>query len=256
MPDQIGSHRLLKRVTLSRETIDELGTDRYVLARYRDESSPEGAPGAVIDLLVGYYTGILDSSPHLTNLCQVAGGVEAHDPQPIQIPLLGASLVSMPDGSTAARPRQGDPIPLPGPVVPASAFSFTLKARPDPVVVVYFHYANGHWLATPEQVRRAVADPRAPAAYWARIELMTESVARPADAPSALAPFLSALMPELMACLPPVPPRSAFARAVRPLPFDPLPIPLPNSAMMILALLAGLASCTRFKSKQSRKHYN
>jgi hypothetical protein len=257
LPEQIGPYQKVNHITLRREMVDEMGTDRYILWEFRDTTKAAGSAGGVIRLLVAYYTGKQDSTPHLIDHCYVAAGVEPHDAKPLLVPLRSDTILAQPDGSVSAIPPTGDPIRLPGVQVPLSIFQHAPSGGggAKPSTIAYFYYANGQWLATSDEARRAVTDPYARSAYWCRIEVLIDSAPDPA---AALTPFLSAVLPRVMACLPTVPLTRALAqfRSEFRVPSSELvPIPLPNSAAMGIALLGGIAVCTRFKSRRSRKNY-
>lgn len=253
LPEQIGNYQKTNHITLRREMVDELGTDRYILWDFRD-TRPGGSAGGSTRLLVAYYTGKQDSNPHFVDHCFVIPGIEPREVKPLLVPLRSESILAQPDGSVAAIPPTGDPIRLPGVQVPMSVFKHATDVNKS-ATIAYFYYANGRWLATSQEVRQAVTDPRASSAYWCRIEVMIDNSPDPA---AALSPFLSAVLPRVMACLPTVPPTRALAQNSSEFNVQSsklTAIPLPNSLNMGIVLVGGIAICTRFKSRRSRKHY-
>ena len=62
--------------------------------------------------------------------------------------------------------------------------------------------ANGKFLSTPEAVRLQGFDPRDRYSYYCKIEVGLMGIGDPERAVEQASLFLSAVMPEIMACLP------------------------------------------------------
>lgn len=175
----LADERLLRRL----EKIDELGMEER--AALREEIAADVVakdPFALVTLHVAYYTGGVDTVPHIPERCMVAGG---YDP-------VGREQADLDLGER---------------VVPASFVQFQQsagKVRPQTLSVAYFFHVNGQyeWDAI-TGVRMKLQDLRVKRAYFAKIECMTVA-GEPEQAPAkaAIARFMSEALPEIERCLP------------------------------------------------------
>jgi hypothetical protein len=216
--------------TIDADTAHELGTDTYVFREYVDVSAlgPDGNAvatqaeilatdklsrddqyrklnsiraknnNAVLSLAVTYYTGKVDTVPHVPDRCYVADGF-----QPTVYKTLTWGLGQY--GPGAARE------------VPVRFIDFedqTARGQQNRCVTYFFH-ANGTYEEDPLTVRRRLQDLFAKYGYFAKIEVMTLLPARPGAgendplkegdrklAASAMQKFLTAALPEVERLLP------------------------------------------------------
>jgi hypothetical protein len=189
---------------LSAEILETLGTRDYVSRVYQDQSAPNGAAGARVRLHVAYYTGAVDTVPHVPDRCFVAGGVRPVRTAGAVLHLQGAGLVEEADGSVRALSRlEGGTVLIPTAAVPATVFTYTPAERPDQASnVVYFFAANGRFFATPEDVRLSGAALSDRFSYYCKIEVGVPEEANPEAAVASVKAFLATMLPEVMACLP------------------------------------------------------
>jgi hypothetical protein len=61
---------------MSAEAIAELGTSNFLTASFERTDVPEGEPRPRIELHVAYYTGMIDTVPHVPERCLVAAGLQ------------------------------------------------------------------------------------------------------------------------------------------------------------------------------------
>ena len=154
-------------------------------------------PDAVVKLAVTYYTGLVDTVPHIPEKCYVADGfVPAFDPVTRE-----EAFGVRADGS----PRN----------VKYRFLHFqdaTNEGRVDRDVAYLFH-VNGRYESSNIGVRRELQDLRQRYGYFAKVELMTTAQSRAqsseevktaavAKSQAAFNDLLSALLPELERCLP------------------------------------------------------
>jgi hypothetical protein len=156
-------------------------------------------PAAVVRLAVTYYTGLVDTVPHVPERCYVADGFEPAVPPETRAAALGTTA----DG----RPR----------IVEYRHLHFqdrTGAGRVDRRVAYLFH-VNGEYVSSPAGVRTRLANLLQRHGYFAKVEVMTTTHNRPdgsavggpgADAGrasvTAFEDLLAAALPEVERCLP------------------------------------------------------
>jgi len=209
VPETLGTWQLLREdPPLSEELIEALGTRQYVSRYYFDTvgTTAMGKPtnDSIVKLHVAYYTGMADTVPHVPERCFVAGGLIYRGKQSTTIALQGSQYREDKAGEVVAFSRlAGADVSLPKQNFEATQFTF---ASPDAgeaeANVVYFFVANGRLLATPDQVRLLGFNPRDRYSYYCKIEIGLFGIADKEQAVNRAASFLSAAMPEIMACLP------------------------------------------------------
>lgn len=205
LPKQVGSWKLEKESPpLTDEMLEVLGTRQYISRQYRDLSRPEEQPGAFIDLHVAYYTGTPDTVPHVPDRCFVAGGLNPIGKTTSRLNLKTLQYRKEEDGTwTSVSRLQKDRVRLPSTEIQGTTFTFSSPRHPSiQHNVIYFFAANGKFLATPDAVRFQGFDPRDRYSYYCKIEVLLNSVSDPQEAAQRASAFLSAMMPEIMACLP------------------------------------------------------
>ena len=193
----------------------ELGTDRYVTRQYALTDQPTlhnlGQAEAVVQVHIAYYTGMIDTVPHVPDRCWVAGDWQ---PGPsVRVPVTLTPHADPRGDGASGQPLYavGMPDPVTGERVatlPADAFNATrftgTQTRPREVQrsAVYFFVANGNFYASPNQVRAQAFNATDRYSYYCKVEVTPLTAGDP-DAASEIAErFLSSLMPELMGVLP------------------------------------------------------
>jgi len=217
LPTEIGNWTLvLREPRLSAEIQDELGTDQYVTLIYEDLDWPRTEPGGLIRLHVPYYTGTVDTVPHVPDRCFVAGGVLDS-----QISLINLEIPSdrystdQLTGHKLYLTENNTTVRVPGLNIPATRYRYrqpTMQTVDNELsTVFYFFAANGKFLPTPEFVRAQGFDPRDKYSYFAKIEIQPQPLRTPSGKWKTLSAelaqqrtqsFLSHALPEIMACFP------------------------------------------------------
>jgi exosortase len=208
IPDQIGTWKGEDEPPLPPEIIEALGTDRYLSRIYEDHGWPEGQPGRFARLHVAYYTGTMDTVPHVPDRCFVAGGI-AGEATGLRTIRVTGDYVPDPVHGGYKHPviaRQGSGL-FPFARVPQTEFETTYFTFRDPRSqrrenVLYFFVANGKFLPTPDHVRASGFDPRDRYSYYCKIEVQLFGVSDLDLASQRAESLLSAVLPEIMACLP------------------------------------------------------
>lgn len=188
------------------EIREQLGTDEYFSRVYKHKTSDENAPVLAARLHIAYYTGGVDTIPHVPEECRVAGGA---------IPI-GRSIVEIGVDPEPAKfdeasgqyfyPSQLLPeVRLPSLTTQATVFSHQtvdrLGNRFD-MHPLYFFVVNGEFVGVTEQLRAKGFDPRDEYGYWTKIEVDIPKAESEEAAVAGAEKFLSAILPEIMACLP------------------------------------------------------
>ncbi len=188
---------------LNDEMLQELGTKLYLSRVYVDSTLPDNAPGQVARLHLAYYTGTVDTVPHVPERCYSAGGQQAQAIGLGQVMLAGPAYHHDDSGLWISRDTAPTRISLPDTTIPVTVFTFSPQQAPDQASnVVYFFVANGRFLPTPDHVRADGFNPRDAYSYYCKIEVLWPGVRDRATAQKRTGEFLSDAMPQIMAMLP------------------------------------------------------
>lgn len=166
---------------LSERMIDELRTRDVLYRAYARDT--QFAPRHDALLHLAYYTGTVDTVPHVPERCFLAQGFRT----------LGTTRVTL-DLSELGTPRG-----VPG-SIPATLFEYehgTGVGR-----VIYFFIANGRFLAGPEELRLRAFDLRERTAYYCKVELTLAPRSSREESLADAAAFLREVLPSVMDCLP------------------------------------------------------
>jgi len=230
LPREIGTWVMVPEAhTVDADLIHSLGTDKYVFRKYVDTAAlgrtglkiaskeevlalqtlePKARAerlgrwfrenqGAWVELAVTYYTGKVDTVPHVPDRCMVAGGF-----QPVDYRVMEWALGSYLGGAARA--------------VPVRFIDFQFA---DPMrqmgnrCVTYFFHANGKYMDDHNAVRSRLQSLNERCGYFAKIEVMTPLPTREreteehktADRNVAMATtqkFLTVSLPEIEKLLP------------------------------------------------------
>ncbi|NBB82112.1 MAG: exosortase-associated EpsI family protein [Alphaproteobacteria bacterium] len=218
MPRRFGDYELVRREPrLPSEMEDALGTDTYITQLYRDRSKALSEPGAVVRLHVPYYTGTIDTVPHVPDRCFVAGGAQPKEKRIEQVRVDSPRIAQTDEGDWQALTVMRHVVALPGGTIPMTFVRFAYAGEASRGYTVgYFFIANNQYAATPEGVRLKAFNLVDRHAYYCKVELQAGSGARdeegevhlvsgvstPASAKALMADFLAAALPEIMFCLP------------------------------------------------------
>jgi hypothetical protein len=218
IPAQMGPWlQVSKDEPLDKELQDTLGTDKYVFRYYVDTRQITAGelaifkneiatgdtaehiahlqsekPGAVLKAAVTYYTGLVDTVPHIPDRCMVAGGFEPIDhAYPTFDVSPPAALGAYADAPT--RSLQ----------VCFINFEDQTPTRSSvPVNVAYFFQCNGSYESDPiNGVRMRLQDLTERHGYFAKVEL-TNAMTDTNASKLAMADFLRYALPRIEDCLP------------------------------------------------------
>jgi hypothetical protein len=201
------------------ENLEVLGTDNY-LTRFYAERNPTGDRPRVIELHAAYYTGAIDTVPHVPERCFTGAGMNlTGGPWVLPVPLDTSDWVAstnVPPSfagrvyttrlanvySSAGGRRVNLPIDL-TPNKPLSLRISEYSGKNTPRFFAgYFFVGNGGWVESAEQVRLLSFDLRQDYAYYMKIQVGSNDAASPEELAAMAASLFNDLLGELMTCIP------------------------------------------------------
>lgn len=239
MPAQSDSWERLGEDRLeSAEVVETLGTENYLnrLLAQREETASEGEPRHTVDFHLAYYTGMIDTVPHVPERCFVGGGMQVGaSPVVVPIPLdLGdrSMLRSERDNPLLLGSRTPEELmPVvredgrrdvywirldsqhsnaPGEYVRVPFDPSQLKMRvtrfagPNerPVFAGYFFIANGGVTDSANAVRQLAFRLEDRYAYYLKVQFTSSSVGSPEQLAELAASILDEQLGEVLRCTP------------------------------------------------------
>lgn len=199
-------------------TLESLGTNQYLTRTYALEGDPRKG---VINLHIAYYTGVIDTVPHIPERCAYANGLlSLGDPQRMDLDIKYApddeadTPVNRSTGDKYAFSLITDPVtrqivrvPMP---VGDMALTLTRFQNPKSPEVEhlfgYFFIANGGVTPSTFDVRKLAFKLTDRHAYYCKVQLSAAFVESDRSSTDRykeqIEAFTKALMPYLMRCLP------------------------------------------------------
>lgn len=213
--------RVGEDVIESSETVETLGTENYLTRVYAErEPGPDGRRRAV-QLHLAYYTGMIDTVPHVPDRCLVGGGMSIVGlTQTVPVPLTGADwrplenapgdlagrvmTTRLSNSHTSAVP--GLRVPLPRDLSHEKPLTLRVSEFAGPggphLFAGYFFVANGGWVSSAEDVRYLAFDLTTDYAYYLKVQVASSDVASPEELASVAGALLDDLLGEIMTCVP------------------------------------------------------
>ena len=202
---------------LTAETEQELGTEHYIARWYvKDGAGPATGP---INVHITYYTGLIDTVPHIPDRCLVAGGA-AQQGRPVNLDLAVDGTTWQRDPIHVNR-RMKEPywvytyrhritgqavtVRMPFGDFRLRTTEYRFKEKPGVRVHAgYFFIANGETTPMPALVRSFAFDLTTRHAYYAKVQftMYTTPEVAPEQFVATASDLLVELLPELMRCLP------------------------------------------------------
>lgn len=204
----------------SEATLETLGTDNYLTRDYI-EKSPKGAEPRRLTLHLAYYTGMIDTVPHVPEVCFVGGGLD-RTAGPFLVPIpMDTSGWTADDGvppdfagrvyrtrlsnewSTDARGRR---VRLPIGLTPESPLMLRVTQYQDgqsrSLWAGYFFIANGGFTASAFDVRRLAFKLTDDYAYFLKVQVTSADVTSQEELGALAGELLDELLGEVMLCVP------------------------------------------------------
>jgi len=195
---------------MDKELLDSLGTENYVSRWYVEKDAPD-AEKSVFELHVAYYTGTIDTVPHVPERCFVGGGVEIVGSSKIVDIPLDLSLfppdprVDEEEHGVVRRGRTRDHqyVRMPRDLENLRML-VTPFASPDGASMHagYFFLANGGHVATADSIRELAFRLEERYAYYCKVQFMSPRVESAEELARIAADFLNEMLPEIMRRVP------------------------------------------------------
>jgi hypothetical protein len=216
IPRTLGSWKALgDDRPLAVEMIEQLGTDKYLDRTYvrTGKTSVEG-----FNLHLAYYTGMIDTVPHVPDRCFVAAGLNLKiQPENLELRVdradwwIDREFTNLASGNSYwlagvedAFTGKIQPIRM-----PVGDFFLRTSEFEDPeqpnlrIFAGYFFVANGRSVWTPTDVKAFAFDPRERFAYYCKVQFTYgANDATPEKFAAMVTEFLNDFLPELMQRLP------------------------------------------------------
>ncbi|MCH2132452.1 MAG: exosortase-associated EpsI family protein [Phycisphaerales bacterium] len=193
---------------------EQLGTSLYLTRRY---VNGEDASMPAVQLHLAYYTGGVDTVPHVPDRCMVAGGLTQEQPQPENLELaIDVSQWALdPQHTLDGEPYRlatiergtaaGRVVRLPIGEYQIRTTEFGDPDQPDLTIFAgYFFITNGRQTPTPWGVKSLAFGAQDKKAYYCKVQLTTVTTS-PMTAQEFLelaSSFLEPMIPEIMRVLP------------------------------------------------------
>jgi hypothetical protein len=209
-PSAPGWERVGQDTVLSKEVIEELGTENYLSRVYRGEVN--GKP-ILVELHLAYYTGMIDTVPHVPERCFVGGGmVQDGNTRFVDIPLDFDRLSIDPYVDQSVH---GEVFTAIGENFQSVRMPFQLrerlKLRVTPfrdvrldrtVYAGYFFLANGGIATSANDVRALAYDLKNDYAYYAKVQFTSWDVESAEELGQVAGSMLDEILPQIMRRVP------------------------------------------------------
>jgi hypothetical protein len=192
------------------EVEEQLGTTNYLTRVYRERHPAGSKPPAVIELHVAYYTGMIDTVPHVPERCFVGGGLQQGSvPRTIPLDLDRSRWVRDPDAPPEfgevfrVRTADGNRVRLPH--APESIRLRTSQyniSKDASLYAGYFFIANGGHTDSANGVRLLAFKLEDDYAYYLKFQVNSSTVESADELAQQASSLLGELFGELMLCLP------------------------------------------------------
>lgn len=194
---------------LSKEVTEELGTENYLSRVYRGEHN--GKP-VLVELHLAYYTGMIDTVPHVPERCFVGGGmVQAGGsrivPIPVDLERFSIDPYVDPDKYGPVYTAQGENFQAVR--MPFGIEDLGLRVTPfrderldRQVFAGYFFLANGGIATSANDVRALAFNLKNDYAYYTKVQFTSWDVASAEDLGLVAASMLDELLPQIMRRVP------------------------------------------------------
>jgi hypothetical protein len=197
------------------EILETLGTTNYVSRAYAKKVKPKNAgdidfdPATVIEFHAAYYTGMIDTVPHVPDRCFVAGGMQLGDlTRDVPLPLKQNWLLDRYlDGPLAGRYYSVRATDGSYPHMPLDPKNLKLHAMRfvnggQDLYAGYFFIANGGTVPRAEDVRLLAFDLHSTYAYYVKVQFTSDRVKSEEELAALAASFLDEAFGDLMKCVP------------------------------------------------------
>lgn len=209
--EQVGEDRLEKP-----EVLKALGTENYVTRTYRERFPSDPRKPATLEVHIAYYTGMIDTVPHVPERCFIGGGLDmisASSIYPVTLDqsdwvedetvpstLRGRIFTANAKDHNNNRIRRVRLPRDPGSI----SMNISGYAGPGGMVYTagYFFVANGGTVARAEGVRLLAFNLEDDYAYYMKVQISSPFVSDAAELAALSGRLLDDLLPHVMMCVP------------------------------------------------------
>lgn len=206
--------------TISKEVEEELGTTNHLSRTYLYKASPDKNNPVILELHLAYYTGMIDTVPHVPDRCFVGAGMSIDG---------DAGVVAVPVSMEGLKQVAGGPNPGEGRVFEVRYTNLTpsgikldgtpvrLPRDPDKIEMKitkfsgpkisrifsgYFFIANGGTVPTGDGVRLLAFDLKSKYAYYMKVQFTSATVSTSEELAKYAGLFLDENFADFMLCVP------------------------------------------------------
>lgn len=211
---------------MGKEIEEVLGTTNYLSRAYREKKVPEGKQPRILHFHLAYYTGMIDTVPHVPDRCLVGAGMQRkgdirdvpipfdqsrwtlddHVPEHLKGQIFRVRTSNNLDENDKAvnfTDLQSVPFRLPRNPGAIHLRSMTFEdPQGNQRFAGYFFIANGGAVSRAEQVRLLAFDLRSTYSYFLKVEFQSDDVKSEEDLAQFAASFLNENFAEIMRCVP------------------------------------------------------
>ncbi len=195
---------------VSVEIQEVLGTNNHVTRWYQKKT--EAGDGVVVQLHAAYYTGMIDTVPHVPDRCFVGAGMEMTGEigdMPLQLDTSRwREDTSVPERlrgrifTTYDRNRAPVRLPRDPAETQIRVMRFRTPGSDTPTFAGYFFVANGGTVSRAEKVRLLAFNLDDYYAYYMKVQFTTSKVADEHEFVRVCTDILNEMYPEIMRCAP------------------------------------------------------
>lgn len=195
-----------------------LGTKNYLTRVYTRRTQPErGQRPDIVEVHIAYYTGMIDTVPHVPERCLVGGGWSITGSAKV-VPLDLSGLITSPDSDVPAEygavqrvrinspgsPTNGQRVRLPTGMneLGLRVTEFSAPGENASFYAGYFFIANGGIATSAERVRSLSFDLRSEYAYYMKVQIASPTAQSAEELGKLGSELLTELFPEIMLCVP------------------------------------------------------
>jgi hypothetical protein len=195
-----------------------LGTTNYI-SRHYVKKTKDGDTPVALELHCAYYTGMIDTVPHVPDRCFVGGGHQIGEVLGnLELPLdrslwrpdldaptgMEGRIFKMRTSYEAAfsiQPASDQRLPRDPGDIRLRTMKF-LNKEGEPYFSGYFFIANGGAVSRAEDVRQLAFDLQSTYAYYLKVQFTSTTAKTGEEFTAAAADLLNELFPEIMLCTP------------------------------------------------------
>lgn len=201
-----------KDVQMSEEIVAELGTSNYLSRWYTQKTAAPDEKPRHVELHLAYYTGVIDTVPHVPDRCMVGAGwsltstpsdvpikLDTSALVPVEVPVnpewVGQLYTARVGAQRVLMPRAPEQLQF-------RVTEFTGPGQNATLFAGYFFVANGGHVSSPEGVRSLAFELTNDYAYYLKVQISSAEVKSNEELAALAASLLDELLPEIMRCVP------------------------------------------------------